>query len=482
MQKKFYSSVILIVLLNLLVKPFYLFGIDAQIQNQVGAEQYGMYFSLLNFSFLFNMMLDLGITNYNAKNIAEHPNIVKRYIGPIIGVKLLLGLFYAAFTLGVALLLGYNDLQMGILGMLVMNQFLAGLILYFRSNFAGLHIFKVDAILSVLDRILLIGICLFLLYGGVTEKSFQIEWFVYAQTAAYGLTVVLGFALSVWKIGFSKIRIRRLYTFAMLKKSAPFALLILLMMLYTRIDAVMLERMLPDGKYQAGIYAQGFRLLDAANIFGLLIAGLLLPIFARLIKERESIISLVKAAAALLIGVSLLVGISTSFFAFDLMNFIYHDHIAETSTVFPWIILSFVPICAAYVFGTLLTANGNLKLLNRVAFSGIFINVGLNLLLIPMFKAEGAAIATLITQVLAGLGQVILAIIMFRINWNYNFLAKLMIFVLLLVGLGFSNIYFFELTGIISFLLFALIGLLLLFIFKIIHLKEIALILKEKEI
>lgn len=480
MQKKFYSSVILIVLLNLLVKPFYLFGIDAQIQNEVGAEQYGMYFSLLNFSFLFNMILDLGITNYNAKNIAEHPNIVKRYIGPIIGIKLLLGVFYAFFTLGIALILGYDDLQMGILGILVLNQFLAGLILYFRSNFAGLHIFRVDAVLSVLDRVLLIGICLVLLYGGFSEKSFRIEWFVYAQTAAYGLTVIFGFIMSVWKIGFSKIKIKRLYTYAILKKSTPFALLILLMMLYTRIDAVMLERMLPDGKYQAGIYAQGFRLLDAANIFGLLIAGLLLPMFARLIKQGESILDLVKAAAALLIGVSLLVGIAASFFSYDLMNLIYREHIAETSTVFPWIILSFIPICAAYVFGTLLTASGNLRLLNKVAFSGIFINIGLNLLFIPLYKAEGAAIATFITQIIAGLGQVVLAIFMFRLNWNYTLLTKLLLFVILFIGIGLANKFFFENNGVIFFLLFSLLGLALLFLLKIINLKEITIILKEK--
>ena len=480
MQKKFYSSVILIVLLNLLVKPFYLFGIDAQIQNQVGAEQYGMYFSLLNFSFLFNMILDLGITNYNAKNIAEHPNIVKRYIGPIIGIKLLLGVFYAFVSLGVALLFGYSDLQMGILGMLVLNQFLAGLILYFRSNFAGLHIFSVDAILSVLDRILLIGICLVLLYGGVMEKSFQIEWFVYAQSAAYGLTVVFGLFMSIWKIGLSKIKIKRLYTYAILKKSTPFALLILLMMLYTRIDAVMLERLLPDGKYHAGVYAQGFRLLDAANIFGLLLAGILLPMFARLLKQKESIIELVKSAAALLIGVSLLVGIAASFYAHDLMALIYQNQVEESSTVFPWIILSFVPICAAYVFGTLLTASGNLKLLNRVAFSGIFLNVGLNLLLIPMFQAEGAAIATFITQILAGLGQVILAVLLFRINWNKKLLLKLTFFILLFTGIGFLNKFFLEYNGLVFFLIFSVFGLLLLFVLKIINLKEIAFILREK--
>jgi len=482
MQKKFYSSVILIVLLNLLVKPFYLFGIDAQVQNQVGAEQYGMYFSLLNFSFLFNMILDLGITNYNAKNIAENPGIVKRYIGQIIGVKLVLGVFYAVFTLGVALILGYNDFQMGILSLLVFNQFLAGLILYFRSNFAGLHIFKIDAILSVLDRLILILICVVLLYGGFMEKPFQIEWFIYAQTTAYGLTVLFALLVSLKKIGLSGIKVKRLSAYAMLKKSTPFALLILLMMLYTRIDAVMLERMLPDGKYQAGIYAQGFRLLDAVNIFGLLIAGLLLPMFARLIKQRESILDLVKASAALLLGVSLLVGIAASFFSYDLMDLIYRDHISETSTVFPWIILSFIPICAAYVFGTLLTASGNLKQLNRVAFSGIFINVGLNLLLIPIYKAEGAAIATFITQVLAGIGQVVLAVLLFRMNWNYKLVLKLVLFTVLLTSIGLANKLLLDNSGIMFFLLFSIVGLVLLFVLKIINLKEIALILKEKSI
>jgi uncharacterized membrane protein len=39
----------------------------------------------------------------------------------------------------------------------------------------------------------------------MTEKSFQIEWFVYAQTVAYALTAAIGFFLSVGKIGLSKI-------------------------------------------------------------------------------------------------------------------------------------------------------------------------------------------------------------------------------------------------------------------------------------
>ncbi|MEZ4982583.1 MAG: hypothetical protein R2769_13570 [Saprospiraceae bacterium] len=58
---------------------------------------------------------------------------------------------------------------------------------------------------------------------------------------------------------------------ATFKKSLPFALVILLMSLYTRMDVIMIENMLEDGKYQAGVYGAGYRLLDASNMIGYLL-------------------------------------------------------------------------------------------------------------------------------------------------------------------------------------------------------------------
>jgi O-antigen/teichoic acid export membrane protein len=70
-----------------------------------------------------------------------------------------------------------------------------------------------------------------------------------------------------------------------IRNSFPYALLVLLMTVYGRVDSVVIERVLPNGGEAAGIYAQAFRLLDAANMFPFLFAGLLLPIFSRMIKE-----------------------------------------------------------------------------------------------------------------------------------------------------------------------------------------------------
>lgn len=478
MQKKFYGSLILIILLNVLVKPFYIFAIDAQVQNTVGSADYGVYFSLLNFSFLFNIVLDIGITNYNTKNIAQHPHTVSKYIGSILGLRFLLALGYFSITIGAALLLGYKDLEMKILSMLALNQILAGLILYFRSNFSGLHWFKIDAVLSVLDRLLLIGIGSILLYSSWIQEPFQIEWFVYAQTVSYGVTAVVALVLSRVKLGPIKLRVRKVFNRALLKQSTPYALLILLMMMYTRMDAVMIERLLPDGKVQAGIYAQGFRLLDVVNMFAFLVAGLLLPIFARMIKQRVDIRPILQSAGLLLVGTATLVGIVCSSFSEILMELIYRQDTSSSSVAFSWIILSFIPMAISHIFGTLLTANGSMRLLNQMALGGIVVNFSMNLILIPYFKAEGAAIATLITQGITALAQAILAMRVFRLSFDFLQIGKVVLFAAILIGIYQFLPVHLHLSGLLIVLAS---GVVLLFLLRIVNLREILLLLKERE-
>lgn len=478
MQKKFYGSLILIILLNVLIKPFYLFAIDAQVQNTVGSEAYGVYFSLLNFSFIFNIMLDVGITNYNTKNIAQHPNTVAKYIGTILGLRIILAFVYIFITLGAGLLLGYQDLEMKMLGMLALNQILAGLVLYFRSNFSGLHWFKIDAVLSVLDRFLLIIVCSILLYSSFIETPFQIEWFVYAQTFTYAVTAITAFVLSLIKIGKIKLKFKGLFNRALLKQSTPYALLILLMMMYTRMDAVMIERILPDGKEQAGIYAQGFRILDFFNVFAFLIAGLLLPIFSRLIKQKESFKPVLHSAGLLLVGSAILLSVSSSLFSAPLMGLIYNHDLAASSTTFSWIILSFIPIATGHVFGSLLTANGKMRLLNQMALGGIVINFTLNFLLIPNFKAEGAAVATLITQTLTALAQVLIVLNVFSLKINFRHVSRLSVFAgaLALTGFYIINVA----PGLKGLLLLIALGVILLLMLRIIHVKSILNILRDR--
>ena len=54
MQRKFINNLIFIVFLNILVKPFWILGIDVAVQNRVGADEYGLYYSVFSFSILLD--------------------------------------------------------------------------------------------------------------------------------------------------------------------------------------------------------------------------------------------------------------------------------------------------------------------------------------------------------------------------------------------------------------------------------------------
>ncbi len=416
MQRSFLLNLALLLVLNLLVKPFYILGIDAGVQDAVGSAGYGTYAALLSLSFLLNIVLDLGMTSHNTKHIAQNTQLMGKTLGGVVGVRFVLVILYALLTLGSGILLGFNVEQMGVLALLVLNQALVATILFLRSNISGSQRYAQDSLLSVLDRLLLIGIVGWLLWGRTTDEAFRIEWFVWAQTAAYGATALVALVLVLRLSGRVQVSWRPAFAWVVVKQSFPYALLILLMTFYYRTDTLMIERMLPDGPLQAGIYAQAFRFFEALNMLGYLMAGLLLPMFSRMLSskrsnegEREGVRPLVVLAMRLVLTGTLAVAVFGILHAKGIMDLRYSEYTEFSGPVFALLIGCFVAVCTTYVFGTLLTAGGNLKQLNWMAAGGAVLNIGLNLLLIPRWQAEGAAWASLVTQVLTALVQLLLA-------------------------------------------------------------------------
>jgi len=432
MQRKFLTNLGLLLSLNLLIKPFWIFGIDRTVQNTVGVEDYGFYFVIFNFSFLFNILLDLGITNFNNRNIAQHNHLLTKHFSGIVMLKLLLGLGFFLITYLVAVfVMDYSGEQLYLLAFLAFNQFLSSFILYLRSNISGLLLFKTDSFLSILDRVLMILFCGLLLWGHVTEVPFRIEWFVYSQTAAYALTALIAFYIVIRKSAFRRLNWNWPFFLMIIKKSMPFALMVLLMSLYNRLDPVMLEGILGEksGNAQAGIYAHGYRLLDAASMISFLFSVLLIPIFSKMIKQKEAVDQILKLSFTLIITTAIIAAVASFYYSREIMSLLYDTDTSQSAPVFQLLMLGFVAISTTYIFGTLLTANGNLKELNIVAAISLGINLLVNLLLIPRWLAYGSAISSLSTQIFAALAQVFLVQKIFRFRVNYRFLITLVLFV-----------------------------------------------------
>lgn len=480
MKRKFFTNLILLLSVNVLVKPFWLLGIDRTVAVVTG-DSYGLYYSLLAFSQTLNILLDLGITNYNNRNIARYNHLLPKHMGHIMGLKFMLGIFYAVVCIAMGFIFGYNSTQFHLLYFLVLNQFLLQLIQYLRSNLTALHLFTIDSLVSVLDRIFMIFFCGMLLFTNITHKAFKIEWFVYLQTLSYVLAALIIFFIVLKKARRIKIAFNIPFSLAYLKKTFPYAILILLMAFYNRFDSVLMELLMPyeEGMHQIFLYSMGFRLLDAVSMFGVLFAGMLLPIFSRMIKIKQPSGEMVSFSFSLIIFMSLTIALTSFFYQVDIMGWMGYPFIEESAPIFATLMFCFIPISITYIFGTLLTANGSLKELNIMAAVGMVLNISLNLIVIPRFHAQGAAFVSLFTQAITAIAQVIIASRVFHFKPRWKLLLKIIFFGLLLIVLGFLSKYISH--ALIGYLAYLVVATLAAFIIGLIDLKSIINLLLSRE-
>lgn len=405
MKKNFSANLLFLLLLNLLVKPFYVFGIEVGVQNAVGPKEYGLYYAMFNFTFLFTVLLDMGINNFQKIKVAEHSESGMNNMSTLIPLKIFLTGIYFLITVIVGLALGFEGRYWYFIGWLMLNHVLLIFLLLLRANLSGLHLFMRDSIVSVIDRaVMVIGIGYLLWFGA---GQFKIETFVLFQTGSYAIGILFALGFTPAKNRFPTLNFSRRAGVEMARKTWPFALLILLMTAYSKLDGVMLERLAANGLVEAGIYAQAYRIIDAGNSFAFLYAGMLLPIFARLMGRNNvaSLSPIINQAARFLIlpaGIAAIIAFHHSEF---IMSVLYDHEVGGSAASFTWLMGSFLFVCIGYVFGTYMTANHQLKQLNWIAFMAVLLNFGLNCWLIPTLGAEGAAIASFASLALMATAQ-----------------------------------------------------------------------------
>jgi O-antigen/teichoic acid export membrane protein len=452
LQREFLLNILFLVAINLLIKPFFIFGIDLAVQNRLPEGEYGLYFTLLNFTYLFQILSDFGIQNFNNRHVSQHPQLLPKYFPNLLFLKLILSTLYICLSMAAAWgLAGYGVQELPLLLILLFNQVLAQGVLFLRSNISGLGHYRLDSFLSSLDKLLMLGTCGLLLWA-MPRAVLSAESFALAQTVALGLTAVV-----VWFFLRNKVRLslrpswlRNLRTgapafLALFRKSLPYALVILLMTAYTRLDAVLLERLLPNGRLHADVYASAYRLLDAANMLGFLFASLLLPMFARMLKRREDVRALVSVSFKLIWAGSIALAALVYFARADLIQLM----LPERATAYRWetlglLIWTFVPVAATYIFSTLLTADERLMQMNRFFVLGIALDVALNLLLIPKYQALGSAMATLGTQAFIAVVMAALCVRYFGLRPSAKGLAQTLGYAAFVLGAAWAVFTFLE--------------------------------------
>lgn len=401
MNRKTLSNIIFLIGVNVVIKPFWLFGIDRVVQNELGEEVFGAYFVLFNFSMLYQIILDFGIQQFNSKEIAQNHQNLSVYFINLLTSKALLAVLYIGLAIPTFILLGYSWQQFGdLIILLLINQVLISMIYYLRSNLAGLHKFKLDAFFSILDKSIMIFLGASMLYFNFLRIELTIFNFALIQTIAFSINAfVLLIVVGKIALPFEK-RINTDLIKRITRNSAPFALSIFLMSIYLRMDAIMIERLLgKEGAYEAGIYAQSFRIIDALNMIGILFANVLLPTYAKLLNEKAAISKLIKQSLALLFVIIVPIAILVIWKSGVVIHLLYINSSHYSAQILSILMLSFLAYNTMHIFSSMLTAAGKLTQLNVIFSIGILFNLITNFIFIPKWGAKGAAYTTTISEI-----------------------------------------------------------------------------------
>lgn len=408
-SKQFFKGLSWLILLNLLIKPVWIFAIDRQVQNSVGHQVYGTYFALVSLSYVLLFIADAGLTNLLAQRVAA-----KEVISPVqlLQVKFFFLLLYVVACCFIAWLTQVS--QLNLFFYIIAAQVLNSLFLFLKSLLTAHQLFTTDALFSVLDKSLLIILCSGFIYG--VFRPINILLFVQLQAGTTALAVFILILLLLRKSIF--IKTARQPITDLLKWTAPFAFIILLMSVHYKLDGFLLERLHPAGAVQAGIYASAFRLLDAANMAGYLSASFLVAFIARHKADGAVVQQVILITRHALLFFAIAINCFTFQMAPWIQQLLYHTTDGFTTQVLQLCLLSLPAHYLVHVYGSALTATANFKLFNAILGGAVLLNILLNLWLIPSYGAAGCCIAAAVSQYSCGIAVCLAATRKLRISYS----------------------------------------------------------------
>jgi O-antigen/teichoic acid export membrane protein len=187
----------------------------------------------------------------------------------------------------------------------------------------------------------------------------------------------------------------------LLKESAPIILSGAIVLLYMKVDQIMLGKMV--GNAEVGIYVAASRLSEAWYFIGLIIISAYFPQFIAIKQnesEQEYHQAIVKVGRWLVWG-GILLAVITTFISPWLISLLYGQEYTSSANV---LMISIWAVPFVYLGGIstkMYVALSQSKNILWRSVSGLLMNLILNYFLIPLYGAVGAAMATLVSQIMA---------------------------------------------------------------------------------
>lgn len=358
----------------------------------LGPSNYGLINYAAAYTAFFSSICTLGINSVIVKEFVDHPGKEGMIIGTSLGLRAVSSLFSALTIMAISFVMDAGETTTQIVVALSCIGMIFHIFEVFNYWFQSKLQSKTTAIATLVAYIItsIYKVVLLILQKPVT-------YFAFATSVDYiCLAVFLYF--SYRKNAGDRLSFSLIYGKKLLKKSIHFILPGLMVAIYGQTDKLMLKQLIGDA--EIGYYSTALSLCTVwCFILSAIIDSLYPPIMESFKKGRKEFDKKNKLLYAIIFYVSAAVSLLLTLFAKIVIQILYGE--AYLPSVAPLRIITWY---TAFTYlgvarEAWIVCMEKQKYLKYIYFFSALINVILNILLIPLWGATGAAAASLAAQI-----------------------------------------------------------------------------------
>lgn len=363
----------------------------------LGPEQFGLLNYALSFVVLFSVFINLGLENVVVKQIVNNGELEGEVVASSLLLRFIGSAVFLIVTYFVVVLIKPDDSIVHKLVIILSIGYVFKVFEIIRYWFEAYMRAKYSAIMEVVALTISIAFKVFLIFFDAPLIYFG--WAIASEMFVMAIGLSLMFAFHYGKpFGSLKPKLERVKTLFL--EAWPLTLASALYMVAAKIDQIMLGNMI--GSEAVGVYAAAVKLSEGWFFIPAVIATSLYPTMLNAKKtsrglylERTqnllNLMAFIGVAAAILIGVV----------AAPVMNFVFGQGYSESTSILIVHIWGGVFIAISGISYRYLIAEGLQKYSLYRGVTGVIVNIALNLMLIPSYEVMGAAISTVVSQLMA---------------------------------------------------------------------------------
>lgn len=365
---------------------------------RLGPGEYGKYVFAFSLAEIFSILGDIGLHEYSIREIARRPELLRQRLAGILVLKTLLSSTSAIIMLAILPLMGKDRATSLAVVAFALAQI--GYSWFFTSTiaFAARQDMHIQASLWLMEKVLFAAAGVAVIIAG---RDFVAVAISNTFVQFFGGLIAVGIAWRKYR-PFAR-QLNRDQWGGYLKAALPFGLIVAFYLVYFRIDSVMVSFFRGDD--EVGQYGAAYNLVSALLF---LPSGLVAALFPRLAgafsSPEDNLDGPFQRAARWLLALSLPMAVGIWLLAEPLILALLKETYLPAATALAVLGWTLPVWFITFLQGNLLTIIERQKAVAVVGLANMILNIGMNLIIIPRYGFTGAAVTTLITEII-GLTQ-----------------------------------------------------------------------------